>query len=431
MLKTKEQLDPCKVELNIEVEAERVAEALEHAFQHLSKRVSVPGFRKGKAPRALIERYIDEESLKDRAVRALLPEAYEDAVKEAEITPYDLPDVEIVQFDQEQPLIFKATVPLAPKIELGEYVNLTVERITPMVSDEDVERQIDDIRQRAAKLESIVDRPIKKDDIVYVELRKMDDPEAKPNLQMVQAGSNLDAFDEKLIGMQPGDEQVVEVQYPEDYHDKELAGKTLQLKARAIEIKERRVPELDDEFAKSVGADSVDDLRKTLKSRMETMASDVAQRQVESSLIWQIVENSEIHFPYEMVVHEVEHRMKDITERLDEAKVELVDYLRAEKKSFEELQEEMASNAERDIRTNLALLEIARREKISVSDEDVDAEIGRLAEERKVAKASMQAYIDRTDGAPRLKSRLQRKKVLDFLVNSSNIKNVAMKGDSE
>jgi trigger factor len=152
---------------------------------------------------------------------------------------------------------------------------------------------------------------------------------------------------------------------------------------------------------------------------------------VQSQLVWEIVDKSQIHFPESMAQHEAEHRMKSLLERLSEAKIELTDYLAQMEKTFEQLHEEFQTNAERDIKNELAMVEIAGRENIAVTDEDVEAEIERLAEDRKVAVASMQAYIDRTDGRSRLHSELLRKKILDFLVKSSNIKSVAMKGDSE
>jgi trigger factor len=431
MLKTKEQLDPCKVELNIEVETDKVTEALEEAYKHFSKRVAVPGFRKGKAPRAMVERYIDEEDMRDRAARELIPEAYEAALKEADIDPYDMPDLEIVQFEPEQPFVFKATVALPPKVELGEYVNLTVERMAHVVSDEDVDRQIDEVLNRAAKLEPVADRPVQKDDVVNVEMQRVDEEGSKPFTQMVQAGSNLPDFDEQFTGMTVDEERVIELRYPEDAEDKELAGTTMKLRVKVLEIKERKTPALDEEFAKSAGAESVDDLKKMFRTRMEQAANDVADRQVQSQLVWEIVDKSQIHFPESMAQHEAEHRMKSLLERLSEAKIELTDYLAQMEKTFDQLHDEFLADAQRDIKNELVMMEIAHRESIAVTDQDVEAEIERLAEDRKVAVASMQAYVDRTDGRSKMRSELLRKKILDFLVKSSNIKDVAMKGDSE
>lgn len=428
MLKNKEELDPCTIELNIEVEPERVAEAFEDAFKRYAKRVTVPGFRKGKAPRAMVERYIDEGALREDAARSLLPPALDDAVKEAEIDPYDLPDVEFVQFQKDQPLIFKARFPLPPKVELGDYVNLTVERMVRKVSDEEVDKNIMDIRERAAVLKPIEPRPVKKGDTVVLEIQSGDDD---PNTKMALAGSNLPEIDAKLIGMSPGDKETIEVQYPDDYHDKELAGKNLQLKIKVIEIKERIIPELDDELAKSAGFESAEALRKEIRANMENTAANLEERYIESQVIAKVIDNSTIHFPSEMVEHEVEHRLEDMMKRLADAKYELKDYLDAKEKTFDELKDEMASEAERDIRNSLAIVEVAKRENIVVTDEDVEAEINRMAAEKDVPKPSMQAYIDGTDGIDRLKSRLLYKKTLDFLVSSSNIKNVAMKGDSE
>ncbi|MDO8681885.1 MAG: trigger factor [Armatimonadota bacterium] len=432
-LKAKEQLEPCKVELNIEVEAGQVAEAINDAYRHLAKRVSIPGFRKGKAPRAILERYIDEGEVKDEAARSLIPPAYAQAITEAEIDPYDFPDVEVVQMEAEQPFVFKATVPLAPKVELGEYTGLTIERMAHVVSDEDVERQINDVRERAAKLEDVTGRPVQKDDVVAVEMQRVDElaEDSKPFTQTVQAGANLPEFDEKLIGMSIDEEGVIDIGYPEDFEDTELAGKTIQIKTKVLGIKERKIPELTDELAKSLGKESVEELKATMRSGMEDAAANVANRQVESQLIWQIVEKSDIHFPEAMLEHEAQHRLQDLLQRLQEAKIDLTDYLKEMDKSFDQLQDELRSNAERDIKVNLAVFEVAAREKIAVTDEDVEAEIERLANERKVAKASMEAYLDRTEGKSRLSSQILRKKTLVFLVESSNIKDIAMKGDSE
>jgi trigger factor len=201
------------------------------------------------------------------------------------------------------------------------------------------------------------------------------------------------------------------------------------LRAKVLEIKERRLPDLND-LAASFDAESVEKLREMVKSKMQEGAEDVANRQLESQLLFRIVENSEICFPESLLHEESELRFQDLLRRLGEAKVELTRYLRRMDQTLDELREEIDRNAERDLREHLALLEIAEREKITVSDEDIEAEIQKMADARGVPKPSMQAYIDSSNGAERISMRLLRGKALDFLLHASNIKNVAAKGDS-
>lgn len=430
MLKTKEQLAPCKVELNIEVEPETVTNAFETAFKQLAKYVAIPGFRKGKAPKQLLEKYLDEEELKERAAREMIPGAYEDALKESGVDAWDLPSVEVVQIEREQPFVFKAIVPLTPKVELGPYTKLKVDRMAVVVTDADVDTRLTEVLERGASLETVTGRPVQKDDVVQLEMQRHDGEDAQPFTQMVQAGANLESFDSGLIGMVEGEEKDIDLVYPEDHPDKELTGKTIKLKAKVLEIKERKLPELTDEYAKKAGFESMEELRKSMLERMQRAAEDVADRQMESQLIFQVIEKSQIDFPDEMKEQEAEERFKDLMGRLAEAKIELADYLREIGQTYEQLRAEIDTNSARDIKTNLALYEIAKRENITVTQEDIDAEVEQLAAERNVPKASMQAYVDRTEGSARVSSRLLRKKILDFLVQSSNIKNVATKGES-
>jgi trigger factor len=425
-----EQTKPCEVSLEIEVEAEKVKKAFDQAYKEAGKHVNVPGFRKGKAPRAMLERYVSEDHIMEHAAEELVRPAYEEALEEAGIEPYGPAGYEIIHLADAEPFKFRAKVPLAPTVELGKYTGIEVERLSRQVSDEDVEKELESIRQRSAKVENVEGRPAKQGDLAII---RMVEPDGETKETVVEIGNNLASFDKGLIGMNIGETKTIDLVYPKDYEDKELAGTKSQTTVTLNDIKERQLPELNDEFVKQISEKSeekietVEQLKDKIKSAMEKAASDIADREIESKIIEKIVESSKIDIPDVMTEHEVAHRLQDLMSNLKNRNLTLEDYFEATGTNFEETQSRMESSAERDIKVSLALGEIAKAEKMEVSDEEVEAEITRMAEESSYPRESIAAYVDKTDGKEAIENRILRRKVLDFLVDNSNIKNVGQK----
>lgn len=437
MLVKQEQVTPCEVELHIEIEKEKVASAVESAYTDLSKVANIPGFRKGKAPRAVLERYLDEEKVKDRAADKLLQDAFLDALKESKLDPFAPADVKVEKFEIGEPLLFTARVPLAPKIELGNYVGLEAERKVPPVEDADVDDRIKRMMEEHVSFTEVTDRPVQEGDTVVVEMKREDEAE-EPKRNVVQAGDNLPDFDKGLMGMNIDEEKVIPITYPEDFGAEELRGKTVPFWVKVIEIHAKSMPELTDEWVKTTfvrepeegkepepdAVDTVEKLRGKIREAMEKAAQDIADADVRNNLVGQVVENSTINFPEVMLHESVDERIDDLLQELNKRKVTIEDYLKYANKSFEDLRAEYEKEAQETLKTSLTLRELIEKEDIKVTDEDVDVDIEAMAAERGVPVETIKAYIDNTDKGQSIKNKLLHKKVVDFLVGASNIKNV-------
>lgn len=436
-----EQISPCEIELEIEVEAEKVAEAFDQTYKELSKVANIPGFRKGKAPRQILEQYLDRDKVRERALEKLADAAYADALKETGIDPYAPADTELVKFELGEPLVFKAKVPLRPKVELGSYVGLEIERKVAEVPEERVDQEIRTMLERHAKHDPITDRGAQEGDAVVVEVKDENDPESKPRANMAIIGENLPGFDEGVKGMRADEEKVIEITYPDDHADEELRGKTIPMRVKIIEVNQRTIPELTDEWVKSVfvsepaegeeakepdpdALDTVEKLKSAIRSSMEKAAQDAADADVEYNIVKTIADGSQVDFPEVMVNAEVSERIEGLLEQLKQRKIAFEDYLKHTNQTFEQLRDGYAEDARQQLRTSLVLREIVDKEKIKVDDEDEKKGIRSMSEDRGVPVETVEAYLDRTDGRRSLRNRILHKKIIDFLVAASNIKSV-------
>ena len=435
---TSEQTGPCEVDLRIEIDAEKVNSAVDETYKELAKRTKIPGFRPGKAPRAIVERFVGEDRVKDHTADKLIQPAYSEALKETEIDPWAPADVELVEFEFGKPLVFKAKVPLAPKVELGDYVGIQIERKLIPVTDEMVQQEIDTYLERAAKFDPITDRPAQAGDTIVVEIKDEDEPEAEPKQQVTVIGDNLPDFDEGVTGMNVGEQKTVRIAYPDDHAAEELRGKTKTFAIKLVELYRRTLPELTDEWVKeafkpdgtedeaspSEPIETVEKLRAAIKQAMERQSQRAADAGVRDQIVDKLVASSTIDFPEVMVTERVDERLSDLLEELKKRQLTLDDYLKHLGKSIEELREEFGEDAKEALRANLVIYEVVEKQDIKVEDEDIESEIKSMADSRKVPVESIRAYLDTTDGLASIRYRLLRKKVLDFLVAASNIKKV-------
>jgi len=422
---TTEQVDPCKVELNIEVEADKVARTIDEVYGEFSQTTSVPGFRKGKAPRRILERYVSPESVRRMAVDSMVAHAYVEALNETGIEPYAGPEVEIVQFDADKPFIFKVMVPLAPKIELGEYKGIEVKRPEVNITDEDVDAQLKYLQESNATARKVEDRGIQMGDVAVAEIASTVEGQDKgaPRRSLIEVGSNVPGFDEKVVGLKPGEQRSFPVEYPKDFPEEELAGKTVDFDVNVESIRERQIPELNDEFAKTMGQfETLADLREDIRTRLTASAEKAADREVERKIVDEVVARSKVDFPDVLVDHDVSHDLADMQNRLDRQGMTLEQYLGQIGKTEEQFVSELREQAVQGVRTGLVLGEISNAENVDVTDEEVDAEIERIAAESKATTESVETYIEARGGRPALKNSLLNRRILDFLKSVSSIK---------
>jgi trigger factor len=428
---TKEPLEPCQVALTIEVEPGKVAQAVDRAYREYAKYVSVPGFRKGKAPMNFVRQRVPVGDVRQRTAELLVEPAYNDAIKQEEVTPYAQPKLELLDLDlteMEKPFIFKAIVPLAPQVDLGPYTGLAAERNVYVLTDEDVDEQIARMRERAADFPQ-VERPIQTGDLVIGDVTVLTEarPDAdapRPTMIEVGAEGNIPGIDENLLGLSTGETKTFTVTYPEEYAEEDLAGEEAEFTVVIKEVRARELPPLGDELAQKISNGSIqtlDVLKANLRADMERNLAQNSERLLEQSLVDQVVAASTIKYPPVLVDAEVEEDAKQFMERLEREKVTLDDYLVQSGRTREQVMAEFQETANKRLQIGLVLGVIAEKEGLAVTPADVDAAIAAQAETQRIAPAALRAMLEAQGAMDGLTNRAQTKKVLDFLRASAII----------
>lgn len=419
---TKEPLDPCQVALTIEVEQDKVGLAVDKAYREYAKYVAVPGFRKGKAPMNFVRQRIPEADVRQRTAEILVEPAYEEALQQEEITPYAAPKLELLQLDfAEKPFIFKAVVPLAPKVTLGEYKAIAVEHKTYELDDTDLDTQIEKMRERAADYPQ-AERPVAQGDLVIADVSAITEarPEAaEPRATMIEIGAdNIPGFDEQIVGMSAGDTKTFTLTYPPDYPDDILAGETADFTIHVKEVRAKQVPALDDALASKLTngkTPTLDAFKADLRADMQRELAASADRESEAAIVDKIVEASQIEFPPVLVEAEVDSDARQFQQQLEKQNVTFQDYLAQTGKTQQQVLDDMTAAANNRIRVGLVLGEVAEKENLALTPEDVDAAIAEDATRRGTSPAALRALLEANEGLVALQNRTQTKKVLDFL----------------
>ena len=423
---TKEPLEPCQVALTIEVETGKVAQAVDKAYREYSKYVSVPGFRKGKAPLSFVKQRVPETDVRQRTAELLVEPAYAEALEQEAIEPFAQPKLELMQLEfTEKPFIFKAVIPLRPEVELGAYTGLTVEKNKYELSDESVDAQMQRMRERAAEF-PVVERPVQAGDLVVAEMSALVDarPEAaEVRPTMIEIGAdNIPGFDDNLIGMAKEEEKTFTLTYPDTYPDAELAGEEAEFTVKINEIHEKQVPELDDALAQKLSNDrfqTLDEFRTALKTDMEKSLIANAESEADSKLIDQIIAGSVIKYPPVLVEAEVEDDVKGMLAQIEQQGLELDDYLQQVGKTREQVVAEFTESAKKRIEIGLLLGKVADAESLILTNADVEAALAERASEERTSSAAIRAMLETNNGMEALRNRAQAKKVLDFLRGSA------------
>lgn len=422
---TVEQQGPCEVELNIEIPIEQVSTAREKVYTDIGKHTSIPGFRKGKAPRAILERHLSDETVRRHLLDELLPDAYAQAIKDNDIDPYADPDVDIVQFEADQALIFKAKVPLPPKIELGEYRGIEVERPAVDVTDDDVETEVKNLQMQRGEMKGVEDRPVRSGDMVVMQMLAViegEDP-GEPRRTVISIGSNPPIFDDQVIGMNLEEERSFTIEYPTDAADESLAGKKVDYTVTVEAIRELVLPEVDDDFAKSLGEyESLDALTEAVRTRLLERNNLRADQEVESRIIEEIVSRSQVSYPEIMVKARIAHHLEHLREDLEQRGRTLKQYLEGLGRTREEFMADLTESYSRRVAVGLVLGQIVEKENLAVTEEEVEAEMSRLGEAAKVPREAVEAYLEPRGGRDGLEEAMQERKISDFILSVSTIK---------
>ncbi|RKQ37931.1 trigger factor [Oceanobacillus halophilus] len=411
--------------LTFEVSSEEFDKALDQAFKKVVKDIQVPGFRKGKMPRGMFEKRFGVEALYQDAVDIVLPEAYRKAIDETDIFPIAQPEVDIEQIEKGKELIFTANVEVKPEVTLGDYKGLEVEEQSVEVTDEDVEEEINRLRERHAELVVKEEGTIEEGDTAVIDFEGFLDGEAfeggKGENHSLEIGSEsfIPGFEEQLIGKKAGEDSEVKVTFPEDYHAEDLAGKEATFKVKIHEVKYKELPELDDEFAKDVDdeAETLDELKNKKKEQLEEERKQNADNEKRQQLVEKASENATVDVPEAMVETELEQMVREFEQNLQMQGMTMEMYSQFSGQDEAALKEQMKEDAEKRVKTNLTLEAIAKEENIEVTEEDINEELEKMGSMYGIEAEQLIPMLG--GNTDTIKNDLQMRKAIEFLVEES------------
>ncbi|MCL1965468.1 MAG: trigger factor [Firmicutes bacterium] len=388
MKSTMEKVSTNKIKLRMELDAPAFEEALQKAYLKIRGRMNVPGFRKGKAPRKLIERMYGESVFYEEAFDAVFPNMYEEAVKENDIQVVGQPDISIETISSQDGLAVLAEVYVRPEVTLGEYKNLNVEREDDTVDDEAVDQEVGRVRQRNAREQEVENRPVRDDDIVTLDYAGTVDGvafeggAAQNQTLTIGSGQFIPGFEEKIVGMGIGEEKDISVTFPKEYHAEELAGKDAVFHVKVNAIRTRELPELDDEFAKDVSEfDTFEEYKADIKAKLQAEATRRVDAAFEIALLEAAVENAVVDVPPSMVERQIDKMVSDMAMRMAYQRIGMEDFLKYSGQTEEDLRGQYREEAEKRVKGELVLEAIRKAEGIQPAEKDIDAVTARYAEQ--------------------------------------------------
>jgi trigger factor len=429
----KEQIDPCTVALDIRIEPETVSRAFGQAYREFGQFTNVPGFRPGKAPRKMVERYVNQERLRERVREIVAVPAYREAIEQEQITPSTDPEVEFSDLADGQPWQFKAIVPTPPRVTLGEYEDIVVERPIYPVADKDVDEQIEALRAEHARLVAVDDRGVQPGDAVIADMAVAmdgDDSPASPRRVLIRAGDNIPGFDDAILGQGTGEERTFDLTYPEDYQDAERAGKNAAFTFKVASINQRVLPEVTDEWVAGVTAfQTVQELRDAIRNRREEQSRTLSDRIAEARIVEELVRRSTIEYPNVMVQKEMQDEAHDLSHELSDRKMSYEEYLQAIGQTEEQHQEKLQEDATNRLKNVLVLRELARKLDVHASGEELATEMARIAVENALSEEEARKLVRDERRRSQVANRIVQSKLREHLLNSVTANDVPVKSE--
>lgn len=381
-----ENLEKSMAKLTIEVPAEELEKAIQEAYLREKGKISLPGFRKGKVPRKMIEKMYGVGIFYEDAANTLIQENYPGAMDESGLDIVSRPTIDVVQIESGKPFIFTAEVAVRPEVKLGKYKGVQVTKVDTSVSEEEIDAEVERERGSNARTVTVTDRPVQNGDTAVIDFEGFVDGVAfdggKGENHSLEIGSHsfIDNFEDQLIGKNAGDEVEVNVTFPEQYHAAELAGKPALFKVKIHEIKAKELPELDDEFAQDVSEfDTLAEYREDVKKRLTEQKENEAKGAKEDEAIQKIIDKSEMELPEAMIDTQCENMVNEFAQRIAQSGLSMEQYMQFSGLTYDKLKEQVRPEAETRIKSSLVLEEIAKAENIQVTEEEIDAELEKMA----------------------------------------------------
>ena len=415
-----------ELKLEFTIEAKKFDEGMKKVYAKSAKYFNIPGFRKGKAPMAIVEKQYGPEIFYEDTFNEVVPEEYERELKENNIEAVSRPEIEVKQMGKGQDLIFTAVVQTKPEVKLGKYKGIELKKIEYNVTDEDIEHELGHMADRNSRLVTVEDRPVENGDITVIDFEGFVDGVAfeggKAENHELTIGSNtfIPGFEDQIIGMKTGEEKDINVKFPEEYFSEELKGKDATFKVKLHEIKKKELPKLNDDFAKDTSEfDTLEELKKSIKEKLEEENKNKAKYETEDAAIKAVSDATEVEIPSGMIETEIDNMVRDIETRLSYQGMKLDQYLEMMGKSMEDFRKEYEEQAKTSVKTRLTLEAIEKAEKIQPSDEEVDKKLKEMAamygkkEDELALNEQFMNYI---------KDSLKGEAVIKFIVDNAKIK---------
>lgn len=420
-----EKLEHNMAKLTVEVAAEDVEKALQAAYLKQRKQINIPGFRKGKVPRQMIEKMYGPEVFYDEAANNMIPDAYAKAYDESELDIVSQPKIEVVQMEKGKPFIFTAEVATKPEVTLGDYKGLKVDKVSTRVTQKEVDEEIEKERERNARTIEVTDRAVQDKDEVTLDFEGFVDGVAFEGGKgedyplTIGSGSFIPGFEEQLIGAEIDKEVEVNVTFPKEYHSEELAGKDATFKCTVHTIKAKELPELDDEFASEVSeCETMDAYRAEVKKNIKERKERTGKEKKENQAVDQAIENAQVDIPEAMIEFQVRQMADDFARRIQQQGLTVEQYFQFTGMTAEKMMEEMRPQAEKSIKTRLVLEAIVKAENIEVSDERVEEELTKMAEAYQMEVEKLKEFMGENE-KKQIKEDLAVQEAITLLVNES------------
>jgi len=421
-----EKADSQKLVLTIEMPADELAKAVTAACKQLGNRVNIPGFRKGHAPKHILVQNIGMQTILDEAFEILAPKAFDEALAQEKVEPVDRPQIEIVTLEEGKDVVFKATVTAKPEVTLGDYKGLTIEMPKAEVSDEEIDEQIKNMRGHHAKMvDAAEDAVVANDNFVTLDFLGTVDGEAfeggegKDYPLQIGSGHFIAGFEEQLIGSKVGEEKDVSVKFPEEYHEKSLAGKDAMFHCKIKAIKIQELPELNDEFVKSsTSYETVEDLKKNLRENMIKSAQSRAEGELRNNAMKAAADNAAVEIPDVMINNRVNSMLNELNASLEQHGMKMEQYLQYSNTDMAKLRDSYRETAQQAVKTDLVLETIAAAEGVKVEDKEVDTEIALMAARYGSTAKEVKKIITKNGYIASLYDTIRRQKAAQFIVDN-------------
>ena len=420
-----EKLEKNMAKLTIEVSADDLEKALQSAYMKQKNKISLPGFRKGKVPRQMIEKMYGAEIFYDDAANALIPKAYADAYDECELEIVSRPEIDVVQIEKGKPFIFTAEVATKPEVTLGEYKGLEVDKISTRVTQKEVDAKVQEEAEKNARTITVEDRPVQDGDEVILDFEGFVDGVAfeggkGENYPLtIGSGSFIPGFEEQLVGAEAEKEVEVNVTFPEDYHAEDLKGKAAVFKCTLHEIKAKELPEIDDEFAAEVSEfDTLEEYKADIKAKIKEQKASEGKTKQEDQVVEQAVKNAEYEIPKAMIETQALQMVEDFGQRIQSQGLTMEQYFQFTGMTADKMLEEMRPQAIKRIETRLVLEAIAKAENIEISDEKLDEELAKMAEAYKMEVDKLKEFMSDNE-KKQMKEDMAVQEAVTFLVENA------------